>query len=49
MDMQVKKKLGLKEKYALMTRNLGWEPTYEKREDVYPLLGYEGIKRNNFV
>jgi phenol hydroxylase P3 protein len=44
MDMSVKKKLGLKEKYALMTRNLGWEPSYEKREDVYPLLAYEGIK-----
>ena len=28
MDMKVsKKKLGLKEKYKLMTRDLGWEPT----------------------
>ncbi|WP_230970275.1 aromatic/alkene/methane monooxygenase hydroxylase/oxygenase subunit alpha [Nitrogeniibacter aestuarii] len=45
MDMPVKKKkLGLKEKYALMTRDLGWEPSYEKHEDVFPLINYEGLK-----
>lgn len=45
MDMQVaKKKLGLKERYAVMTRGLDWEPSYQKKEDIYPYLGYEGIK-----
>jgi phenol hydroxylase P3 protein len=44
MDMQVKKKLGLKEKYALMTRDLGWETTYESMDDVYPYMKFEGIK-----
>jgi phenol hydroxylase P3 protein len=37
MDMKVsKKKLGLKEKYKLMTRDLGWEPTYHSKEEVFP-------------
>ena len=45
MDMKVsKKKLGLKEKYKLMTRDLGWEPTYHSKEEVFPYVGYEGIK-----
>ena len=45
MDMQVaKKKLGLKERYALMTRGLDWVPSYQKMEDIYPYIAYEGIK-----
>jgi phenol hydroxylase P3 protein len=38
------KKLGLKEKYALMTRGLGWETTYQKMDDVFPYDRFEGIK-----
>ncbi|WP_341649771.1 aromatic/alkene/methane monooxygenase hydroxylase/oxygenase subunit alpha [Thauera humireducens] len=45
MDMQVaKKKLGLKERYAVMTRGLDWTPSYQKIEDIYPYIAYEGIK-----
>ena len=45
MDMQVaKKKLGLKERYAVMTRGLDWTPSYQKMEDIYPYMEYEGIK-----
>ena len=44
MDMNAKKKLGLKEKYALMTRNLGWETTYEPMDKVFPQMDYEGIR-----
>ena len=44
MDMQVaKKKLGLKERYAVMTRGLDWTPSYQKMEDIYPYIAYEGI------
>ena len=45
MDMQVaKEKLGLKERYAVMTRGLDWTPSYQKMEDIYPYIAYEGIK-----
>jgi len=45
MDMQVaKKKLGLKEKYKLLTRDLGWETTYHTKKEVFPYSEYEGIK-----
>ena len=45
MDMQVaKKKLGLKERYAVMTRGLDWTPSYQKMEDIFPYIAYEGIK-----
>ena len=45
MDMKVaKKKLALKEKYRLLTRDLGWEPSYQKKDDIYPYIKYEGIK-----
>lgn len=43
MDTQVRK-LGLKERYAAMTRGLGWETTYQPMEKVYPYATYEGIK-----
>lgn len=38
------KKLSLKEKYALMTRDLGWETTYQPMDKVYPQTSFEGIK-----
>ena len=45
MDMKVaKKKLGLKEKYKLLTRDLGWEVSYHSKDEVYPYIKYEGIK-----
>ncbi len=45
MDTQVtKKKLGLKERYKLLTRDLGWETTFHSREEVFPYVHYEGIK-----
>jgi phenol hydroxylase P3 protein len=45
MDIAVtKKKLGLKERYALMTRGLGWDPSYQDIDDVFPMDSFEGIK-----
>jgi phenol hydroxylase P3 protein len=45
MDMQAaKKKLGLKERYQLMTRGLGWDTTYQPMDKVFPYDKYEGIK-----
>ena len=45
MDMKVKKKkLGIKEKYAHMTRGLDWETTYQPKEKVFPQATFEGIK-----
>ncbi|WP_322060100.1 aromatic/alkene/methane monooxygenase hydroxylase/oxygenase subunit alpha [Paraburkholderia sp. J63] len=40
----LKKKLGLKERYAAMTRGLGWETTYQPMDKVFPYDRYEGIK-----
>jgi len=45
MDTPVaRKKLGLKEKYRYLTRDLGWEPSYRTREEIHPYATYEGIK-----
>ncbi|PKO31623.1 MAG: phenol 2-monooxygenase [Betaproteobacteria bacterium HGW-Betaproteobacteria-7] len=45
MDMKTtKKKLGLKEKYAHMTRGLGWETSYQPMDKVFPQATFEGIK-----
>jgi len=44
MDMKVKKKLGLKERYAVMTRGLDWETTYQPMDKVFPYDKFEGIK-----
>ena len=44
MDMKASKKLSLKERYALMTRDLEWTTTYEPMEKVFPCTSYEGIK-----
>ncbi len=44
MDARVtKKKLGLKERYAAMTRGLHWETTYQPMDKVFPYDKYEGI------
>ncbi len=44
MDMKVAKKLGLKERYSLMTRDLAWDTTYQPMDKVFPQTTYEGIK-----
>lgn len=38
-----KKRLNKKDAYKYMTR-LGWDPTYQKEEDVFPYLEMEGLK-----
>ena len=38
------KKLSLKENYALLTRGLDWETTYQPMDEVYRYLKFEGIK-----
>jgi len=38
------KKLSLKENYALLTRGLGWETTYQPMDKVFPYDKFEGIK-----
>lgn len=38
------KKLNVKEKYRLMTRDLAWEPSYREEKEIYPYVEYEGIK-----
>jgi phenol hydroxylase P3 protein len=40
----LKKTLGLKDRYAAMTRGLGWETTYQTMDKVFPYDRYEGIK-----
>ena len=45
MDMKTAaKKLSLKDKYKLFTRDLGWEPTYRSQDEVFPYVQYEGIR-----
>jgi phenol hydroxylase P3 protein len=45
MDTRVAaRKLGLKDRYAAMTRGLGWEPSYQPRDKVFPFDAYEGIR-----
>ena len=39
-----KKRLGLKERYALMSRGLDWETSYQPMDKVFPYDRYEGIK-----
>jgi phenol hydroxylase P3 protein len=38
------KKLSLKEKYQLLTRDLDWETTYQPMDKVFPYDRYEGIR-----
>lgn len=42
--MTTKKKMGIKQKYAHLTRGLDWETTYQKMDDVFPYDKFEGIK-----
>jgi phenol hydroxylase P3 protein len=42
--MDVRKKVGLRDRYRLMTRGLGWETTYQPQEKVFPYASFEGIK-----
>ena len=39
-----RKKLPMKERYALLTRDLDWQPSYVSREQLFPYTRYEGIK-----
>lgn len=39
-----RRRMGLKEKYTYLTRDLGWDLSYRTSEEVYPYLTYEGIK-----
>jgi len=41
---QKTRKLPLKERYALLTRDLDWEPSYVSKEQLFPYTSYEGIK-----
>lgn len=38
------RRLGLKERYNLLTRGLGWDTTYQPMDKVFPFDKYEGIK-----
>ena len=38
-----RKKLPLKERYSLLTRDLDWEPSYVSKYELYPYTKYEGI------
>ena len=50
MDTLVKKKkLGLKERYAAMTRGLHWDTTYQPMDKVFPHDSYEGIKIHDWA
>lgn len=42
------RKLSLKERYRLLTRDLSWDMTYQSRNDVFPYAGYEGITVNDW-
>ncbi|MFC7050131.1 aromatic/alkene/methane monooxygenase hydroxylase/oxygenase subunit alpha [Emcibacter nanhaiensis] len=48
MTQKKAKKLGLKQRYAMMTRGLDWETTYQPMEKVYPYDKYEGIIINDW-
>ena len=38
------RKLSLKENYALLTRDLGWKPSYQAEDDIYRNVKFEGIR-----
>ncbi|POP54489.1 YHS domain-containing protein [Zhongshania marina] len=38
------KKLNLKQNYSMLTKGLDWEPSYQKKQDIFPQLEFEGIK-----
>ncbi|MGE5147468.1 MAG: phenol 2-monooxygenase, partial [Candidatus Eiseniibacteriota bacterium] len=41
---QRRKPLGLKQRYALLTRGLDWQTTYQPMDKVFPYDKFEGIK-----
>ena len=50
MDARVaRKSLGLKDRYAAMTRGLAWDPSYQSRDAVFPFERYEGIKVHDWT
>jgi phenol hydroxylase P3 protein len=42
--MAANNKLNLRQRYALNTRGMGWETSYQPMEKVFPYDSYEGIK-----
>jgi phenol hydroxylase P3 protein len=38
-----RRKLPMKDRYALLTRDLDWEPSYVTKEQLFPYTSYEGI------
>ncbi|KAB7627384.1 aromatic/alkene/methane monooxygenase hydroxylase/oxygenase subunit alpha [Alkalilimnicola sp. S0819] len=38
------KRMNLREKYQRLTRDLGWEPSYQDKSAIYPQAEFEGIK-----
>ena len=38
------KKLNMKDKYRLLTRDLEWEFSYRDRKEIFPQEDFEGIK-----
>jgi len=40
----IPKRLGIKQRYRLMTRGLDWETSYQPMDKVYPYAKFEGIK-----
>eukprot|EP01136_Pigoraptor_vietnamica_P034299 Opistho-1_new@98090 len=43
-DTPQAKKLSLKENYALLTRGLDWEPSYQPRSEIFRTVDFEGIR-----
>ena len=43
------RKLNQKEKYALMTRGLAWEPSYQPMKTLYPQTDLDGIKIHDWA
>lgn len=43
------KKLPLKQRYAALTRDLDWDPSYVDHDDLYPYTRYEGIKVHDWA
>ena len=43
-EIMTAKKLGLKQRYAHLTRGLDWETTYQPMDKVFPYDQFEGIK-----
>jgi len=42
--MNAPAKLGLKQRYSLLTHGLDWKPSYQPMDKIYPYAEFEGIK-----